>query len=244
MKPVIYTAPLSIHHNTGQGHPENADRLLALEALFLEGGYDIKQSQAAEIETVCRAHSEDYIYALMDAIPDAGLAYLDNDTVVSPASKHDVKKVAIIDFDVHHGNGTDQMVRHYNKNNADTPIFFASTHGYPLFPMTGDPDDNNAHILNHYLPDKCGSQDFREMYESKIFPALRRYEPDIMMLSSGFDAHKDDPLAQANLKSEDYGWLGENLSDIVSNKNIISVLEGGYNIEALVPSVKSHLEGL
>ena len=158
--------------------------------------------------------------------------------------KHDVKKVAIIDFDVHHGNGTDQMVRHYNKNNADTPIFFASTHGYPLFPMTGDPDDNNAHILNHYLPDKCGSQDFREMYESKIFPALRRYEPDIMMLSSGFDAHKDDPLAQANLKSEDYGWLGENLSDIVSNKNIISVLEGGYNIEALVPSVKSHLEGL
>ena len=304
MKPVIYTSSLSTHHNTGVGHPENAERIEALEELFDAQGYEVKQAKPVELETVFLVHDEEYIYSLMDNTPDTGLFHLDGDTVLSPASydaalmgagavcqaaddvvageaqaafcavrppghhaeinkamgfclmnnifigaryamsKYNVKKVAIIDFDVHHGNGTDQMVRQYNDAHPKTPIFFASTHGNPLFPMTGDPKDNTEMVINQYLPAQCGSEAFRTIYEDHIFPVLKAYNPDILMLSSGFDAHEKDPLAQAKLKTEDYAWLASNLSDIVSNKNIISVLEGGYHVPSLVDSVKGHLENL
>ena len=304
MKPVIYTSALSTHHNTGVGHPENAERIEALDNLFDAEGYEVKQSKPTELETVFLAHDEEYIYSLMDSTPDTGLFNIDGDTVLSPASfdaalmaagavcqavddvvsgevknafcavrppghhaeidkamgfclmnnifigaryamsKHGVKKVAIVDFDVHHGNGTDQMVRRYNTEHSETPILFASTHGNPLFPMTGDPKDNTDRVVNHYLPEKCGSEVFRGIYEDHIFPALTAYNPDILMLSSGFDAHQNDLLAQAKLQTEDYGWLASQLSNIVSNKNIISVLEGGYHVPSLTQSVKVHLENL
>ena len=307
MKPIIYTSPYSLHHNTPEGHPEKATRIEALEVLFASEvfeGWQNKSSQPADLETVGLAHDEDYLFDLQDKTPEAGLVYLDGDTVLSPQSydaalhgagavcdavddvisgktlvafcavrppghhaepdkamgfclmnniliaarhaqtKHNIQKVAIIDFDVHHGNGTDVMTRQHNQNHPEQPIFYASTHGHPLFPMTGDPKDNTQYVINHYLPDKCDGEAFRALYEEHIFPALKAYKPDLLLLSSGFDAHKDDPLGHAHLETEDFGWLASNLSDIVDNKNIISVLEGGYDVPSLVSCVQTHLQHL
>lgn len=157
--------------------------------------------------------------------------------------KYSVKKIAIVDFDVHHGNGTDTMTRKYNATHPDNPILYISTHGYPLFPMTGDPADNNDTLLNIHLPDACNSAQFREIYERQVFPTLEKFAPDLLMLSAGFDAHKDDPLASAQWETADYAWLAQRLCAHTSAP-IISVLEGGYNISALTSSIAAHLQAL
>ncbi len=165
--------------------------------------------------------------------------------------KHGIKKIAIVDFDVHHGNGTETMCRAHNIAHPDKPIFYISTHGHPLFPhgivKGGDPAQNDATTLNIHLPDKCSSTQFRTLYEKQVFPALENFAPDLLMLSAGFDAHKDDPLASACLETEDYGWLTQKLCDIAakySQKRVISVLEGGYDIPGLTASVTAHLQKL
>jgi acetoin utilization deacetylase AcuC-like enzyme len=160
---------------------------------------------------------------------------------------HNIKKIAIIDFDVHHGNGTETMTRHHNAQYPDQPIFYISTHGYPLFPMTGDPANNDETTLNIRLPENCDSKEFRTIYENQVFPALHQFKPELIMLSSGFDAHRLDPLAPINLETADYGWLTGKLCDIADQHcqgRIISVLEGGYHLEALRDSVRAHLLGM
>jgi len=123
---------------------------------------------------------------------------------------HGIQKIAIVDFDVHHGNGTDTMAFNHNekikegKNNA--PILYISTHGYPLFPMTGDPRDNSDTLLNIRLQPDFDSEEFRLAYEDEVFPALKQFKPDLLMISAGFDAHQHDPLAGARLKTEDFRW--------------------------------------
>lgn len=164
---------------------------------------------------------------------------------------HGVKKIAIVDFDVHHGNGTQTMTLAHNAKNPDTPIFYLSTHGHPLFPMSGMPADNTDTLLNVHLPDACASKDFRHAYETQIFPALEAFAPELLLLSSGFDAHHLDPLAPLNLQTEDYGWLTRKLCDIAdksaptgTNGRVISILEGGYHLTALRDSVAVHLHEL
>lgn len=155
---------------------------------------------------------------------------------------HGIKRVAIVDFDVHHGNGTDVMTRSH-----DGSIFFISTHQYPLWPMTGLEEDNEESVMNFTLPPNSGSEEFRTLYESKVFPALTRFAPDLLMISAGFDAHKLDPLAQLNWEDEDFGWVTEKLcaiADASAQGRIISVLEGGYNLDALKSSVAAHLKAL
>lgn len=159
--------------------------------------------------------------------------------------KYGVKKIAIIDFDVHHGNGTENMCRKHNKEHPDHPIFYISSHGFPLFPMSGDPKDNNDTLLNIYLPENCDSAQFRELYEEQVFPALNSFAPDLLMISAGFDAHKEDPLANMNLETEDYGWVTENLCKTCPpGTPVISVLEGGYHLEALKNGIEAHLSAL
>lgn len=155
---------------------------------------------------------------------------------------HGFKKVAIVDFDVHHGNGTDAMTRSH-----DGSILFISTHQYPLWPMTGLEEDNDESVMNFTLPPASGSEKFRTTYETKIFPALTRFAPDLLMISAGFDAHKDDPLAQINLETEDFRWVTQKLcaiADKAAQGRVISVLEGGYNLSALKDSVAAHLDAL
>ncbi len=160
---------------------------------------------------------------------------------------HYIQKIAIVDFDVHHGNGTETLVRRHNAAHPDKPILYISTHGYPLFPMTGDPAENDATTLNIRLPEGCSSAQFRKIYESQVFPALNDFAPDLLLLSSGFDAHKNDPLAPINLETEDYGWLTGHLCAIADNHaagRLVSVLEGGYDLESLKECVRIHLSAL
>lgn len=155
---------------------------------------------------------------------------------------HGIKKIAIVDFDVHHGNGTDAMTRRH-----DGSILFISTHQYPLWPMTGLEEDNEESVMNFTLPPESGSERFRTLYETKVFPALIRFAPDLLMLSAGFDAHRDDPLAQINLEEADFGWVTRKLCEIADQTaqgRVVSVLEGGYNLPALKASVAEHLDAL
>ena len=156
--------------------------------------------------------------------------------------KHGIEKIAIVDFDVHHGNGTDAMTRRH-----DGSIMFISTHQYPLWPMTGLEEDNDESVLNFTLPPESGSERFRALYEIKVIPALMRFAPDLVMISAGFDAHRNDPLAQINLDTADFGWVTQKLCAVAeasAQGRVISVLEGGYDPEALRASVAVHLDAL
>lgn len=155
---------------------------------------------------------------------------------------HGFNKVAIVDFDVHHGNGTDAMTRAH-----DGSILFISSHQYPLWPMSGLEEDNDESVMNFTLAPNSGSESFRSLYEKKVFPALARFAPDLLMISAGFDAHRSDPLAQLNLDEADYEWVTGRLADIANKSaqgRIVSVLEGGYDLDALKASVASHLRAL
>lgn len=156
--------------------------------------------------------------------------------------RHGIPKVAIVDFDVHHGNGTDVMTR-----NHDGSILFASTQQSFLWPATGLEEDNEPCVMNFGLPQNSGSDFFRTTYEKKIFPVLEDFKPDLLMISAGFDAHRSDPLAQINLETEDYGWITQKLCDIADRHaggRIVSVLEGGYDPQALRESAAAHLSAL
>lgn len=152
------------------------------------------------------------------------------------------KRVAIVDFDVHHGNGTDAMARLHDG------VFFVSTHQWPLFPNTGGPEDQvPGRVLNIPLPSGTGSSEFRKVYSEQVLPALREYAPDLLMISAGFDAHRDDPLAQMNLDDDDFYWVTAELRKIAEESaggRIVSVLEGGYNLPALKTATRAHLNAL
>ncbi len=155
---------------------------------------------------------------------------------------HGLKKIAILDFDVHHGNGTDAMTRAH-----DGSILYISVHQYPLWPMSGIEEDNEASVKNFTLPAGTDSAAFRALYEKKVFPALDKFAPDLLMISAGFDGHADDPLAQWQLTTEDFAWVTTALKKIAAahcHGKIVSVLEGGYDLPALAASVKAHLDAL
>jgi acetoin utilization deacetylase AcuC-like enzyme len=155
---------------------------------------------------------------------------------------HGFQKIAIVDFDVHHGNGTDAMTRRH-----DGSILFISSHQYPLWPMTGLEEDNDDSVMNFTLPPNSGSESFRTLYSKKIFPELEHFAPDLLMISAGFDAHRDDPLAQLNLTEDDFAWVTDKLCGIANTHakgHVISVLEGGYDLNALKNSVAVHLKSM
>ncbi len=152
---------------------------------------------------------------------------------------HQIKRIAIIDFDVHHGNGTQAT---FNKN---AEVFYASTHEMPNYPGTGYPSETGAgNIVNVPLTSGETAEQFREKYRHKILPALKQFNPDLILLSAGFDAHKDDPLASIQLVREDYQWLTREIAEIANtccDGKMISVLEGGYNLSALADCVSAHI---
>jgi acetoin utilization deacetylase AcuC-like enzyme len=160
---------------------------------------------------------------------------------------HNIKRIAIIDYDVHHGNGTETMTRRHNAAHPDKSMLYISTHAHPLFPMTGLEADNSETLLNIHLPEGCDSTIFHQLYEDRVFPVLHDFKPNLLLLSSGFDAHIDDPLAPINLETTDYAWLTRHLCDIAdkyADGHVISILEGGYHLDALKSSVRAHLEEL
>jgi acetoin utilization deacetylase AcuC-like enzyme len=154
----------------------------------------------------------------------------------------DINKVAIVDFDVHHGNGTQAVFQ------ADPTCFYASSHQSPLYPGTGAASETGAgNILNVPLAAGAGTVDIKAAYNGQIIPALEQFAPDMLFVSAGFDAHALDPLAGLSLTTEDYGWLSDLLCRFAGQQcqgRLVSVLEGGYNLSALAESVSVHVKTL
>lgn len=152
---------------------------------------------------------------------------------------HGAERVAIVDWDVHHGNGTQDIF-------ADDPsVLFCSTHEMPLYPGTGHAEETGCgNIVNVPLAAHSGSEVFRAAFIDKVLPALERFEPDFLLISAGFDAHHRDPLATLNLVGEDFDWATARLMEIAgktAQNRLVSVLEGGYDLEGLAESAGLHL---
>jgi acetoin utilization deacetylase AcuC-like enzyme len=155
---------------------------------------------------------------------------------------HNLHRIAVVDFDVHHGNGTQAAFK------ADDGLFYASTHQSPLYPGTGSASETGVgNIVNAPLRPMAGSSQFRAAMRERILPALEAFRPEFLLISAGFDAHRSDPLAQLLLDEEDYAWVTERLLDIASRHaggRLVSALEGGYDLPALGASVAAHIRVL
>ncbi|KQT54708.1 acetoin utilization protein [Aureimonas sp. Leaf454] len=298
----LYHHPVFAEHLTGPGHPERPDRMRAVAAaLEAEAFQHLDRAEAPEapLAAIYRCHPESYVRRIAKAIPDAGMARIDGDTVVSPKSfsaalhavgaacagvddvatgavanvfvaarppghhaerdtamgfclfntaaiaarhaqaVHGLERVAIVDWDVHHGNGTQDIFW------SDTSVFYASTHQMPLFPGTGAKDETGAGtICNAPLSSGDGSEAFREAFESRVLPALHAFRPDLVIISAGFDAHHRDPLANINLVEGDFDWATGKLMDAADRHaggRLVSLLEGGYDLVGLGRSVTAHV---
>jgi acetoin utilization deacetylase AcuC-like enzyme len=155
---------------------------------------------------------------------------------------HGVARVAIVDFDVHHGNGTQACVW------SDPTILYASTHQMPLYPGTGAASERGVgNVFNAPLPPGAGGVEFNQAYTSVILPAIESFAPELIIISAGFDAHWRDPLASLNLEEEDYASATRMLMDMAdrhAGNRVVSLLEGGYDLQSLADSVAAHIKTL
>lgn len=154
--------------------------------------------------------------------------------------RHGLDRVAIVDFDVHHGNGSQEIFW------DDPTVLYCSTHEMPLYPGTGATSERGEHntIVNAPLRAGDGGEKFREAFNSVILPRLDGFKPDLVMISAGFDAHTRDPLANLNLVEADFAWVTGKLMELAdrySGGRVVSVLEGGYDLQGLGQSVAAHV---
>ncbi len=305
MTTLLYTHPACLEHDPGQYHPESPARLRAvLEALDAPefARLDRREAPEADLDDIARVHPRRFVERMLAAVPAAGHAGIDADTILSPASgraalraagavvaavdavvageadnafcavrppghhaepgramgfclfnnvaigalrareAHGLARVAVIDFDVHHGNGTQARFA------ADSTLFYASTHQYPLYPGTGGRAETGVgNIVNVPLRPMSGSREFRLGMTREILPALDAFRPEMVLISAGFDAHKSDPLAQLLLDEADYTWITEQLLEIARHHaggRVVSTLEGGYDLAALASSAAAHVRVL
>ena len=305
MKTGIITTDTYLNHNTGQGHPERADRVSAvIESLkkFKNKNLIWKKPSTFDQKLLEITHDNNYVNKVKKSFPEKGLIFLDGDTIVSPGSKqatldavgsiivaidgvqskefqnafcavrppghhaeknkamgfciynnvavgtqylldkYKLNKVAIVDFDVHHGNGTQDIFYDNEK------VLYISTHQYPFYPGTGGDDERGKYnnIFNVPLPAGTTSEKYLSAYEF-VLKKLKEFKPEFILFSAGFDAHENDPLAQFQLKSKDFYELTKRtLSLAKSNCNgkVVSILEGGYDLNALKESVDYHVKSL
>jgi acetoin utilization deacetylase AcuC-like enzyme len=173
-----------------------------------------------------------------------GFCFINNVAVTARylQKKYKINKIAIIDFDVHHGNGTQEIFY------KDRSVAYASSHEFPLFPGTGSEDETGVgNIFNAPIKSGTNGKEFLKIFDSKILNPIDKFKPEVILISAGFDAHIKDPLANINLESEHYFQITKRIADIAnihSNGRIISFFEGGYDLQALSESVKEHLFAL
>src|SRR3984893_6534973 len=174
-----------------------------------------------------------------------GFCFFDNAAIAARHAqrKYGIARAAVIDFDVHHGNGTQDIFW------SDKTVMYCSTHQMPLFPGTGARGERGEHdtVVNAPLRPEDGSAQFRIAFENAILPELKKFAPELVIISAGFDAHRRDPLANINLEAGDFGWVTQKLMDIADTSaqgRIVSVLEGGYDLQGLQESVAAHLTAL
>jgi len=298
--------PDYLRHETGQGHPENAQRLFALLDYLkrdsLWNHMKLIKPFNPPVKWIERIHPRDYISSIEKACKE-GFGMLDADTIVSPDSyrvavlavggvlaalddvaakkvrnafcairppghhaeiqramgfcifnnvaigvkyaqkKHKQKKVLIVDWDAHHGNGTQSIFY------EDPTVFYFSVHQFPHYPGTGTDSEEGegegkGFTLNMPMCAGSGDLEYIEVFESIFYPAAKKFCPDLILISAGFDAHKDDPLSNLNLTSSGFRRLTEVVLEVAEeccDGKVVSVLEGGYNIKAFPESVTSHL---
>jgi len=303
MKTGIITTETYLNHDTGQGHPERADRVsVVVENLKKNKKLIWKKPLKFDTKYLKIAHESDYIDEVENSFPKKGLHFLDGDTIVSPGSrqassdavasiitaidsvqskefknvfcpvrppghhaekdkamgfciynnvavgahylieKYKFNKIAIIDFDVHHGNGTQDIFYDNEK------VLYISTHQYPFYPGTGANNEKGKHnnILNIPLPAGTNSEEYMNAYEH-VLKKLNEFKPEFLLFSAGFDAHQDDPLAQFRLKSKDFYDITKRTLKVINesvNNKVVSILEGGYDLNALKESSEYHLKAL
>ncbi len=303
MKTAIVISETSSNHNTGLGHPENADRVDAVINNLKKNKILLwKKSTKFNNNIINITHSSEYVKNVKESFPKKGLIFLDGDTIVSPGSKdatadavgsiitaidgvekkefknafcavrppghhaeknkamgfciynnvavganyllnhYNYKKVAIIDFDVHHGNGTQDIFYDNEK------VLYISTHQYPYYPGSGNNSEKGKYnnILNIPLPAGTDSIQYMDAYEH-VLKKLKSFKPEFILFSAGFDAHKDDPLAQLQLTSKDFYEITKRTLDYAKNYcngKVVSILEGGYDLSALAESTEQHVKAL
>ena len=305
MKTGLITSETYQNHNTGEGHPEQIDRVsVILENFKKINNKNLIWKKPSKIKNKILeiTHSHDYIKFVQNSFPKKGLSFLDGDTIVSPGSKeatldaagsiiagidgiqnkefqnafcavrppghhaeknkamgfciynnvavgahyllekYNLNKVAIIDFDVHHGNGT-QDIFYNNKK-----VLYISTHQYPYYPGSGNENERGKYnnIFNIPLPAGTTSEEYLNAY-GFVLKKIMEFKPEFILLSAGFDAHKDDPLAQLQLTSKDFYDLTKRtleLSKRYCSGKVISILEGGYDLKALQESTEMHVKAL
>jgi acetoin utilization deacetylase AcuC-like enzyme len=179
------------------------------------------------------------------ATPDipGGFCLFNNVAIGARQARHGLERVAILDFDVHHGQGTQAVVE------PDPSLFYGSTHQYPLYPGTGHARERgiDGNVANVPLRPNSGSAQFRQAWGDTILPQLDRFAPDLVIVSAGFDGHRVDPLAQLNLETEDFAWITRELlaiADRHAQGRLVSALEGGYDLDALADATQAHVREL
>jgi acetoin utilization deacetylase AcuC-like enzyme len=158
-------------------------------------------------------------------------------------AEHGLKRIAVVDFDVHHGNGTQDIFF------DDSELFYASTHQMPLYPGTGYETERGVagNVLNRPLRPGSGSAEFQAVYKQSVLPALEAFAPNFIFISAGFDAHRADPLANLNLMEQDFAWVTREICAVaarVCEGRVVSALEGGYDLDALAASAAAHVTAL
>jgi acetoin utilization deacetylase AcuC-like enzyme len=171
-----------------------------------------------------------------------GFCYFNNAAIAARYAKkvHGIDRVAIVDFDVHHGNGTQDIFW------SDPDVMYCSSHEAPLYPGSGSMSERGDYdqIINMPLPPGTRSEAFREAYDLRILPQVRRFAPQLIVISAGFDGHIRDPLANFELQDADFAWVTMHLMEIAdrfSGGRVVSVLEGGYDLQGLASGVSAHV---
>jgi len=305
VKTGLVTSDTYQNHNTGEGHPEQINRVsVILENFKKKNNKNLiwKKPSKFEKKLLENTHNVSYVNFVEKSFPEKGLTFLDGDTIISPGSKeatldavgsiitaidgvqnkefqnafcavrppghhaeknkamgfciynnvavgahyliekYKFNKIAIVDFDVHHGNGT-QDIFHDNEK-----VLYISTHQYPYYPGTGTEQEKGKYnnIFNIPLPAGTTSEEYLNAYEF-VLKKIKEFKPEFILLSAGFDAHKDDPLAQLQLTSKDFYNLTKrtlNLAKLCCEGKVVSILEGGYDLNALQESTEMHVNAL
>lgn len=304
MNTALISHPDCNNHDTGEGHPENASRLSAIEDRLLLSGIsdflgNVNAPEVTEAQLL-RVHSAEHLENIQTMMPQQGYARLDADTIISPESMqaakraagavvsavdlvvsgkysnafcsvrppghhaesaramgfcifnnlavgvahaietYDFKKIAIIDFDVHQGNGTEDIFIGNDK------VLYCSIFQHPFFPYT-KPPENSDRVISVPLDATAKSTEFRTAVTDHWLPALEHFKPEIIFVSAGFDAHRDDDMSYVSLVDDDFRWITEKIVQIAAvsaSGRIISVLEGGYELNSLARCVEAHLRVL
>ena len=204
----------------------------------------------AAVDAILRAEADNAFCAVRPpghhAEPNQSMGFclFDNAAVGAAHARavHGLERVAVIDFDVHHGNGTQAAFEH------DPGYLYISTHQAYIYPGTGRRDERGVgNIVNVPLLANSGSADLRHAWRQDFDPALRRFKPQFVLISAGFDAHRMDPLAELDFSEDDYGWMTRQILETAgefARGRVVSVLEGGYNLPALAASVAAHVTAL